>query len=162
MQNPPLLRLSRPSDLADLKALDIKCYHYPITNDGWQDLLKKSGKVDASSVIIAEYSRQRIGFAVWWNLDEDSIEIMRLGVHPYYRRKGVGSLLLAKILSDTRHLGASTIQLTAPSVHCCPGDKDDISEFLISSGFKATGEIIEDFKVMYGDLVDGYIFKMRI
>lgn len=162
MRTPPQLRLSKPGDINDLTTLDLKCYHYPLNMTSWRELLRESGKPMRGRVTVAEYGRYKIGFAVWLNLDKETIEIMRLGVHPDYRRRGIGSLLLSKIMADAQHQQAKTLRITAPDIHCEPGHPDDVSDFLINSGFKTTGEVVSDFKRMYGDMVEGYIFEMRL
>lgn len=156
----PLVRLVRPTDINNLTVMDLKCYHYPMTLEDWKQKIKD--KKTNTQIIIVEFRRHPVGFAMWSveQLENEYVgKILRLGVLPQYRRKHFGKLLLTFIFKYLRDWKCNKVQIVVSSLHCLPGDPDDVSEFLTKCGFQTTGEVVSEFKWMYGDLVDGYIFE---
>ena len=74
----------------------------------------------------------------------------------------MSQILLQSCYLGSKQKGIDTVQVVAPDIHCCPGDPDDISAFLLKSGFKPTGKILPEYKEMYGEPVDGYVFERKI
>jgi len=162
----PVIRLSRPTDINNLRDLDIKCYDYPLTMDQWQALVSASGKVEEARCVLVELqnpvgSNKPIGFGVWQKHEGDFL-VLRIGVHKEYRRKGIGQLIVDTIQNDASKKGIKLITITVPDLHCTPGDPDDVSKFLLATGFRPSGKIIHNFKRMYGQDRDGYVFEMKI
>lgn len=162
----PVIRLSRPTDINNLRDLDVKCYDYPLNMEQWQALVQSSGKTDEARCVLVEYqnpigSNTPIGFGVWQN-EEGKFNILRLGVAKSYRRQGIGKLIIDTIVKDARKKDVKTISLIVPDLHCEPGDPDDCSQFMLAVGFKPTGEIIQKHIYMYGQWREGYAFEMRL
>jgi hypothetical protein len=158
----PVIRLTRPTDANVLSSLDLKCYPYPLTLDKWKDLANNSGKKAAPKVVVCEVLRKPCGFAVWNSEDFEVARIIRLGVVPASRKKGLGTLLLNKVKHYSQIKQIDKLQVIVPDIHCQPGDPDDVSGFLSKSLFHTTGEVIHDFRYMYGDWRDGYVFERNI
>ena len=156
------VRLSRPADKPVLMSLDLKCYHYPMDGESWAQLVRESGVKGKHRVVIAETALDKVGFAIWDHNDDGETELMRLGVHPQFRRCGIGTRLVAEVLKSAMSEGSDNIRVVVPEIHCCPGDEDDVSAFLDSCEFKTTGEIVYEFKEMYGRKVDGFVFQMEV
>ena len=162
----PVIRLSRPTDINNLRDLDIKCYDYPLNMDQWKTLVESSGKSGEARCVLVEYqsaigSNKPIGFGVW-KFHEGDYLILRVGTVKPYRRKGIGKLIVDTILKDANKKGIKVVKITAPDLQCRPGDPDDVSAFLIACGFKANGKILTDWKFMFGKYRDGYEFEMRL
>jgi len=157
MINDTIIRISRPDDVNKLRDLDMKCYPYPQDMDFWRAVSQDEN----TTIIILEVVHQAAGFAVW-SYGGKEATIHKLGVHPKYRRKGLGRLLVAACYRHVKDRGCDTISLVIPHIHCCPGDEDDVSVFLNKTGFTATGKVLTDFRIMYGSKVDGYIFARKI
>lgn len=159
----PIIRLSRPSDINNIVSLDSKCYIYPFKMKDWQDLVQKSGHVGEPRLIMLELMDLPVGFCMWKNDSEESVtDILRMAVLKTHRRLGLGKLLLAACNKSSLSVGAGKMRITVPDIHCRPGDPDDVSEFLLKTGFLTTGEVKSDFKQMYGDSVDGYVFEKKV
>lgn len=158
----PVIRLTRPADANVLSTLDLKCYPYPLTLDKWKDLANNAGKKAVPKVVVCEVLRKPCGFAVWNNVDEDVARIIRLGVVPGFRKNNIGTLLLNKVKHHCQIAKIDKLRVIVPDIHCLPGDPDDVSGFLSKSMFHTTGEVIHDFRFMYGDWRDGYVFERDI
>lgn len=173
MTGKPVIRLSRMDDLNSIKDIDLKSYVYSLTTAQWQELLKASKNDEQARVIMAEYELDVVsphgyrtrsnpaGFAVWQKHDGDYL-LLRLGVVPEFKRRGVGSLLFSTIVTDARKKGIDTIWATIPDCHALPGDPDDASAWLLKMGFRATGKIIEEYKFMYGRMREGIEFRYHV
>ena len=162
----PVIRLSRPTDINNLRDLDVKCYDYPLLMEQWKTLVESSGKAGEARCVLVEYqsaigSNKPIGFGVWQLLDGD-FHILRLGTVKPYRRRGIGHLIVDTIVKDAKKKDIKIIKITVPELHCQPGDPDDVSAFLAKMGFKATGRIYTDWKFMFGQYRDGYEFELRL
>ena len=159
----PIIRLSRPSDINNIVSLDSKCYIYPFKIKDWQDLVQKSGHVGEPRLIMLEILDRPVGFCMW-NIDHEAriTNILRMAVLEKNRRFGLGRLLLTACDRSSLKAGVEKLRITVPDIHCRPGDPDDVSEFLLKTGFLTTGDIQPAFKQMYGDPVDGYVFERRV
>ena len=96
--------------------------------------------------MVAEYKNKVVGFMVY-ELDSTVIHIEKLAVHPEFRRKGVGSQIIAKLLAK---LGGKrkAIDLVVHERNV------NLQLFLKSNGFKAV-DIIHG----YFDKEDGYLMN---
>jgi len=155
------IRLSRPNDINSITDMDLKCYPYPLEMSEWQEKIKGSGNKDYARIVVAEYGPMPLGFAMWSADLEHVGQLHRLGVLPQFRRKGLGTLLLAACNSHCRENQCDVLRTIVPSLHCQPGDPDDVSVFLTRTGFRATGKVLHSYRIMYGDEVDGYEFERR-
>lgn len=166
-QQQPAIRLSRPTDINNLRDLDVKCYDYPLNMEQWQALISSSGKSEEARCVLVEYQsaigsgNKPIGFGVWQK-NEREFNILRLGVHKDYRRQGIGTLIIDTIVKDAVKKAIKQIFVTVPDLHCEPGDPDDASQFLVAVGFKTNGKIVPEFRHMYGQYRDGYTFEKNI
>lgn len=159
-QREPVIRLTRPTDINAVTMMDLKCYPYPLEMKQWQELLSGSGKQNHARVVVVEAKGVAVGFAVWSIRQENMVGLLhRLGVLPQYRRRQFGTLLMAAYIKHCQENQCDKVRVIVPSIHCDPGDPDDVSAFLNTCGFKTTGEILPDYRVMYGDEVDGYVFE---
>lgn len=173
------IRLSRPTDLGGLVALDSKCYPYPLTMDDWQALVKTSGQNHQPRVVILEVDRKPVGFATWI-MKEDLCHIVRLGIkktfnippgqpghnqwYPQtnYRRHGLGSKLMGQCILEASREKKKKIRIYIPETHCIPDDPDNVVDFLNHNGLKPTGEIVKDFGIYYGDKIEAYVFERAV
>ena len=160
-QQEPVVRLTRPSDINNVTMMDLKCYHYPMPMKDWQERIQGSGQVGQARIVVVEVKYNAAGFAMW-SIDENQVGLLhRLGVLPQYRRRHIGMVLMAAFLRHCAENHCDKVRCVVPSLHCKPGDPDDVSAFLMRCGWKTTGEIIPDYKQMYGDMIDGYVFERR-
>ena len=159
----PVIRLTRPNDINTLKALDLKTHQYPMPLEEWQKRINGSGKKDEARIVVCEVSKIAVGFAMWSiDFEQKFSHLLRLGVLPDFRGRGIGRVLVHKCAQHSHENQCEKIKIVVPHVNCCPGDPDDVSTFLGKVEFHATGEIIHNWRVMYGDDIDGYIFERSL
>lgn len=163
----PVVRLTRPSDINSVTFMDAQCYAYPIELKTWQEHIKGSGKDDEARIVVIEAYHKPMGFAMW-KVEDNVGKLYRLGVLPKYRRRGLGSVLMraflrncAEKVDDSGLPCCHEVNVVVPHIHCNTGDEDDVYQFLLHCGFKPTGEVLHDYRVMYGDDVDGYVFGRK-
>lgn len=168
MLDEPIVRMSRPNDINDIRDLDIKCYDYPLSMPEWQELINgKEGEDDSAKakVAVIEVYRKKAGFAVYRKVDEDTVEIVRLGVRESLRASGLGALLIKEAELYAKRMACDVLRLVVPEIHCQPEgqrDKDDVSQFLNHNQFKPTGKIVSNFAYMYGEDVDGFVWERKV
>jgi L-amino acid N-acyltransferase YncA len=164
----PNVRLSRPDDINIIRALDAKCYDYPLEMKEWEKLINQSGKNNKARCVVVEAARKPLGFAVWSTFlstggHSRNVQFLyKLGVKKDKRRNGLGTLMLDTCISEAVKAQAEVVRTIVPEIHCDPGDPDDVSIFLKKSEFVATGEIVENYVQMFGQLVDGFVFEKDI
>lgn len=163
--NEPIIRLSRPNDLNRVTTLDLKCYPYPKNLKYWKEFFEGIGKT--SKILVLERLNKAIGFTAWdmhsdKSTGEEFATISRFGVMPEHRRKGFGTLMLEATQRHAELMGADYLHVIVPEIHCCPGDPDDVSEFLNVNAFNTTGAIDYGFDTMYGDKVDGFHWVRKV
>ncbi len=164
----PIIRLTRPTDISALQTLDLKTYHYPLPLKDWQHYVNGSGKAGEARIIIAEVFRKPVGYCMW-TMDKlnNGAHLERLGVIPQFRRNLLGRLMVKTCVQHVQEQFygediEAEIRIIVPHIHCNTDDPDDVSAFLSKVDFVPTGDIVHDWQVMYGELVDGYIFARKL
>ena len=164
----PIIRLTRPTDISALQTLDLKSYHYPMPLKDWQHYVSGSGKAGEARIILVEVFRKPVGYCMW-TIDKlnSGAHLERIGVIPQFRRNGFGRLMVSACVKHVReqYYGQESeveIRIIVPHLHCNTDDPDDVSEFLSRLDFAPTGDIVNDWKTMYGEWVDGYIFGRKV
>jgi len=99
----------RPFEVSDLPAvLEIEQASFP---SPWRPEFFLNELHNASArLVVAEGAGQVIGYFCRW-LVADEVHILDVAVHPAYRRRGVGKLLLQEILTEARQNRARTASL---------------------------------------------------
>ncbi|HIS40318.1 MAG TPA: tRNA (adenosine(37)-N6)-threonylcarbamoyltransferase complex transferase subunit TsaD [Candidatus Aphodovivens avistercoris] len=75
---------------------------------------------------------QLVGYAGGWIVDGD-VQVLKVGVDPAWRRRGIARELLARVASDARDLGASTCSLEVRAAN------EGAQAFYRALGFEALG-----------------------
>ena len=143
-------------DLNLLKDVDLKTYHYPLTDEAWTHALVKS----PCSVCTVRISKTHVGYMIV-EPQELNLRIHRLGVREKFRGNGVGKRLLERaeqLACDGKY---AYLEVVVPDIHCIPGDLDNVALWLKFQGFRASG-VLGDYFHMYGDDHDGYLFKRKV
>jgi len=143
-------------DLTALKDLDLKTYHYPLSDEAWKRAL-----VDSPCVVYTlRISRTHIGYMVA-EPKELKLSVHRLGIVPKYRGMGGGKRLLKRVDELAHDTSYTHLQAVIPDIHCIPNDPDNVSLWLKFQGFKAT-KVLSNYFYMYGDYRDGYLFERKV
>lgn len=153
----PAIRPVTGADINYVRDIDLKSYLYPWDSDIWRKLANDK----ACYIVTSSLDFTPTGFIVW-RTDDDTCQILRLGVKPCARNSGSGSALLshAEDWAIAHHL--ASIFMVVPEINCFPGHPDDVSVWLRNRHYKATLPVIEDVAVMYGKHVDGYKFVKEL
>ena len=106
------------ADAREIHALLMVCYangfgSVPPLGEWWQAMTTDS-EFDPSLVLIAVHGTRIVGFALVWN----SAFIKDIVVHPDWRRRGLGSAMLAEIAHrlDARGFPSMSLKVSAANV----------------------------------------------
>jgi len=140
-----------------VKDLDLKSYHYPWDTEQWQ----ATAGTDPAQWCLALLKGRPSGFAIW-RMADDEVNLLRLGVRPVSRRRGVGTELLWHVVKYGRTHGAKRVSMIVPEINCFPGHPDDVSDWLSKRRFRAEPPIVKEYAFMYGQWVDGFRFVKEL
>lgn len=133
-----LKEVKSDADLAAVARMDLECY--PV---GWEiEKLKKR------RVLICE---PQVAYAVIDDNDIRQFKILRLGVHPGWRRLSFGSKVMTELLEMAERQGkvkATVVILESNMIGC---------KFLNSQSFRAES-VLREYATFYGIKEDGYYF----
>ncbi|HML02846.1 MAG TPA: GNAT family N-acetyltransferase [Candidatus Bathyarchaeia archaeon] len=77
------------------------------------ETLQKAVGSGKAVVYLALERREILGFAQTVRRDKSTVELDRIVVFPEYARKGIGTRLLARVLTDEQRKGTRTVIVTA-------------------------------------------------
>ena len=146
------LRAGCERDLPYVRDVDLKSSHYPWPAAAWEAF-----EAPACKLCVALYRAEPVGFVVY-RINEGDVDILRLGVKPSQRGKGIGGALLDSVLSYARAERCLRMTMTVAEIYCLPGHPDDVSQWLSQYGFRTVLPVAKDYAFMYGDWVDGFCF----
>jgi len=100
------IRPMRPSDIDQVMAIERVSFSSP-----WSAgfFLEEIG-VAYSKSLLAEFQDRVIGYLVFWQMPVD-VDIHNLAVHPDYRRRGIGRILLSTMIHGARERGFKRVTL---------------------------------------------------
>lgn len=119
----------REDDLAAVIEIERQSFSEP-----WSvGLFRHELRLPFSRCLVARAEGQRvIGYVCWWTVG-DEVHLLNLAVHPRYRRRGVGRVLLGIVLDAAREAGARLVTL---EVH---HDNEAAQALYSAHGFVQTG-----------------------
>lgn len=94
-------------DLDEVYEIERISFSLPWSKQMWMDEMIKSQKANH---LVARLDEKLVGYAGFWFIIDEA-EIVNIAVHPDYRRKGIGELLLKEILSLAKSKGAKMVTL---------------------------------------------------
>jgi ribosomal protein S18 acetylase RimI-like enzyme len=107
--------------------------------------------VKGNAGLAAAWDRLLIGYLLYSvSCQKEVIGLRRLGVHPCFRRRGIGSRLLARVVRQARRPPGATLFTLVHERHL------DMQLFLRANGFRAT-RICRDF--FDNGQAAGYLFE---
>jgi len=100
---PIVERISTPADLDGVLEVELASFSNPTTRDWYANELQRP---DVCFVYVVRTPDCRVaGFCAFWKV-VDQIHINNLAIRPELRHRGLGGLLLARVLADAAILGA--------------------------------------------------------
>ena len=125
-----------PADLDVVLAIERACFPSAWTRESY---LVELGN-PSSWYIVARHGREVIGYGGMWVI-ADEAHITTLAVHPARRRRGLGSLLLSRLLGAAQARGAARVTLEVRE------SNQPAQSLYEKFGFESTGELFR----YYGD-----------
>lgn len=105
---PTVERLAGPDDLDAVLAIEQASFNNPTTREWYEGELKRP---EVCFIYVLRTGELPVaGFCAFW-LVADQAHINNLAVRPELRGRGLGTHLLESILSEARHLGATSLTL---------------------------------------------------
>lgn len=95
------------ADLDEVYEIEKISFSMPWTKQMWMDEMIKS---QIANHLVARLDGKILGYAGFW-LIIDEAEIVNIAVHPEYRRKGIGNLLLKELLNLAKTKEAKLVTL---------------------------------------------------
>jgi len=105
---PRVERLAGPDDLDAVLAIEEASFNNPTTREWYEEELKRPEVCFIYVMRTAEYPVA--GFCAFW-LVVDQAHINNLAIRPELRGHGLGTYLLESIVTEARHLGATSLML---------------------------------------------------
>ena len=90
--------------------------------------------LQGKEVLVAENNTGVIGFLIFHIRKDNGLALYSMAVRKWYRNRGIGTLLIEKLLSEAKRSGVHTINLK------CPADAP-ANNFYQKRGFKKVGEV---------------------
>lgn len=85
------------ADIENVIAIERASFQFPWSTRFFLDELQ----VDCARSILAEVDGRIVGYVLFWFLPEE-VDIHNIAVHPDFRRKGIGRLLLEQVVDSAR------------------------------------------------------------
>lgn len=95
------------ANLDEVYEIEKISFSMPWTKQMWMDEMIKS---QIANHLVAKLDGKILGYAGFW-LIIDEAEIVNIAVHPEYRRKGIGNLLLKELLNLAKTKKAKLVTL---------------------------------------------------
>lgn len=152
------IRDGRCEDIVYLKDADLKCFVENWDSDTW-------GVVGANyGVKVATVRGTVVGFAVFKRDEEDhrATHLMKLGVKPEFRNRGIGRELLKSVIQFARLINQQTLFTIIPEYMVNPEDPYDASVWLSKMGFRAVVPLVPEFCTHLGELQAGVRFELEL
>jgi ribosomal-protein-alanine N-acetyltransferase len=94
-------------DVEEVARLEKLCFSDPWTKRCFQDELEHQFSIP----LVVKISQKIVGYACLWHVD-DQMEIANFAVSPEFRRKGIGRMLMQKVLSEAEKRGCTSLMLS--------------------------------------------------
>lgn len=131
-ESEPVFRPWRESDLPALAELEMLCNSQPWSLAQWKDAYPKSTGKHSTQVEVMLLNGELMGYGLWQEvLDEGELQL--LGIHPKWRRRGFGRLLVQQMLEKAEAHQIATLHLEVRA------SNQGARQLYTSLGFKETG-----------------------
>lgn len=146
-------------NLAVMQAMDYRTYDYAFFPEEYTKMAKKGTMLSCMAMV----NERPVGFAIWERGPRKSpAHIVRFGVIPNLRRRGVGRQMLDWLIDDLKRHRKTSLRSILSHVTCLgPNDPDDVSGFMTKMGFKWV-DTIDKAYFQYGNNEDGIVFEREL
>jgi ribosomal protein S18 acetylase RimI-like enzyme len=147
-------------DLEVVRMMDAKTSEFASAVDELKPYLTTTSKV---AYLARVYNKFVGSMRVTFDTQVEVAVIDSIGVHPDFRRQGVGRLLVTKVWAEAKMDNFKRVHITVPSYQV-EGPKDSqwfIKPWLFEMGFEAVWTLNEHF-YSYGKSYDGYVFELEL
>lgn len=101
------IRIAEDKDIDAIAELDKQCFAVPWSREAYARELRAN---KLAFYIVADEDGEIVGFAGLWGIIEEG-HITNVAVHPAYRGKGLGKLLVSKLLEVSEQYGIDKFTL---------------------------------------------------
>lgn len=152
------IRDGNPRDLVYLKDCDLKCFAENWDSDTWGIAGEQFG------IKVATIKGTVVGFAVFKRDEEDrsATHLIKLGVKPDYRNRGIGRELLKSVIQFACLIDQKTLYSLVPEYMVHPDDPYDASVWLSKMGFRAVLPMVPDYCTHLGTRQDAVRFVLKL
>lgn len=105
-KNEPIIRSYIESDLEQIAAIEKECFSQPWSTKA----LKEFTDSAFSKILVFEYNGKVAGYITYTHIFEE-IQIANVAVSPQFRRKGVATSLIGKLIEDGAESNSEIITL---------------------------------------------------
>lgn len=113
-----IIRRAEERDIAAIAELDKLCFSISWSQNAYEQEIKWN---DLALYLVAEEQDRIIGFAGLWAILEEG-HVTNVAVHPDYRRRGLGEMLVAKLIAISEEKG-----IQQHSLEVRPSNRDAIA-----------------------------------
>ncbi|MGB8656769.1 MAG: ribosomal protein S18-alanine N-acetyltransferase [Candidatus Zixiibacteriota bacterium] len=102
-----IIRGLTPADLEEIAALEKSCFSDPWSKENFQEELQHQFTIP----LVVEADQKIVGYACLWNVD-GQMEIANFAVALDYRRKGIGRMMMERVILESVNRGCSSVILS--------------------------------------------------
>lgn len=154
-------------DQSLLSRLDAKCYDYPLEAFEWEQILSSTsannplpGDLHRYKCMTYRINSNIIGYYVYDGLqsDEPYLQLLRFGVHPDHRQKGLGTMIMDNAKMKASSMGLKDVEIMIPEYWLDPDENRGIISFVDTTGMVPVDHI-RDFYLHYGRTYDAIKYR---
>lgn len=138
----PIVNYKTPY-LAKCYEIDLKCYLWPWTEEGW-------AKLNGYVLRVFLMADEVVGFYSF-TVNDDTIVVSKFCVHPSYQRLDIGTELHADLIRIGKRYGKKHLEMMLHEDNAC-------RDFIIKFGWRAKNVT----KELFPDGRDGYLFRKEL
>ncbi len=132
-------------DMPEVLDIESQCFEFPWSDEDFVRCLRQRNCIG----MVAEHEERVIGFMIY-ELHKDHLHILNFAVHEFFRRRGVGSTMMSKLVNKLSHQRRTKISLEVRETNL------DAQLFFRGLGYRATC-VLRDF---YEDTTeDAYLMQ---
>jgi len=149
------IRLLTTGEEPTLGALHDACFDEPFSVEGFRTLVASPGMWASLAWCADGDDGQPVGFVIARSIAGEA-EIVSIGVHPAWRRRGIGAALLADAVARSAALGAAAVFLEVGE------DNPSAIALYLSAGFETVGRRPDYYRRKTSGLIAALIMRYAV